>query len=101
MDMGPVRECLRCEEGGVVSDERPQSPIEMMIDTPCCAVQPPGRRQLTETEKEACAQLGRDVPSDLRTYYPDVVKTRPTTWPVHLRNTIASKAEAMIRLLNP
>ena len=44
-----------------------------------------------------CANLGTAVVNDLRYYYPDVVKTRPTTWPLHLRNTIASKAEAMLR----
>ncbi len=52
---------------------------------------------LAAGQREACIQLGRDAVADLRHYYPDVVKTRPTTWPVHLRNTIAIKAEAMLR----
>lgn len=69
----------------------------MMIDTACGYDPEPEPPKLTDAQKEACAQLGRDVLSSLRTYYPDVVKTRPTTWPVHLRNTIASKAEAMLR----
>lgn len=71
----------------------------MMIDAACGydpdATPPP--RKLTDEEKEMCNQLGRDVLSDLRYAYPDVVKTRPTTWPLHLRNTISIKAEAMLR----
>lgn len=58
---------------------------------------PPKPVKLTPEQKEACKQLGSSVLQDLRLYYPDVVKTRPSTWPVHLRNTIASKAEAMLR----
>lgn len=69
----------------------------MMIDAACGVNQPPVPHKLTPEEKEACAQLGRDVLSDLRNYYPDVLKTRPTTWPIHLRNTIAAKAERMLR----
>lgn len=78
---------------------RPRSPIEMMIDaaTGYAPSIPPAPPILTPEEKEACEQLGRDVLSDLRHAYPDVVKTRPTTWPIHLRNTIAAKAEKMLR----
>lgn len=67
-----------------------------MIDA-ATGYEPPPPRTLTSEEKEACAQLGRDVLSDLRNYYPDVVNTRPTTWPIHLRNTVAAKAERMLR----
>lgn len=73
------------------------TPLEMLIDKACGVNEPPTPRKLTVDEKEACAQLGRDVLSDLRHHYPDVVKTRPTTWPLHLRNTVAAKAEAMLR----
>jgi flagellar motor switch protein FliM len=71
----------------------------MMIDASCGHdpnVAPPPRK-LTDEEKEMCSQLGRDVLSDLRYAYPEVVKTRPTTWPLHLRNTISIKAEMMLR----
>jgi len=73
------------------------SPIEMMIDAACGVNDEPKLRKLTDEEKEMCNQLGRDVLEDLRYAYPDVVKTRPTTWPLHLRNTISIKAEAMLR----
>ena len=69
-----------------------------MIDA-ACGYTPdaePAPIKLTPEQKESCAQLGRDVLSDLRNYYPEVVKTRPTTWPIHLRNTIAAKAERMM-----
>lgn len=70
----------------------------MMIDQACgITYGQPEPLKLTDEQKQACAQLGRDVVADLRHYYPDVVKTRPTTWPLHLRNTIASQAEAMLR----
>ena len=71
----------------------------MLIDKACGVNEPPAPRKLTPEEKEVCAQLGRDVLSDLRHYYPDVVKMRPTTWPTHLRNTVAAKAEAMLRVV--
>lgn len=74
-----------------------RSPIEMMIDAACGVPDEPEPIRLNDEQKEACVQLGRNVVSNLRTYYPDVVKTRPTTWPVHLRNTIASQAEEMLR----
>lgn len=75
-----------------------RSPIEMMIDAACgYAPSEPKRLELTPEQKEACSQLGRDVLSGLRYAYPDVVKTRPTTWPLHLRNTISMKAEMMLR----
>jgi hypothetical protein len=78
---------------------KPRSPIEMMIDAACEHVPnaEPTPRKLTDQEKEMCSQLGRDVLADLRYAYPDVVKTRPTTWPLHLRNTISIKAEMMLR----
>lgn len=79
--------------------KKPRSPMEMMIDA-ACGYDPdatPSPRKLTDDEKEMCNQLGRDVLADLRYAYPDVVKTRPTTWPLHLRNTISIKAEAMLR----
>lgn len=68
-----------------------------MIDAACGYDPEPEPLKLTDEQKEACAQLGRDVVGDLRYYYPDVVQTRPTTWPIHLRNTIAIKAESMMR----
>ena len=77
-----------------------RTPLEIMIDDACGVNKPTASRKLTAEENEACAQLGRDVLSDLRNYYPDVVKTRPTTWPIHLRNTIAAKAKAMLHALN-
>ena len=72
----------------------------MMIDAATGYSEPARHRKLTPEEKEVCAQLGRDVLSDLRYYYPDVVKTRPTTWPTHLRNTIAMKAESLLQAHN-
>lgn len=69
-----------------------------MIDAACGLNKPAlPPRQLTEEEKEACVQLSRDVLSDLRHYYPEVVKTRPTTWPIHLKHTIESMAAEMLR----
>ena len=77
---------------------KPRSPIEMLIDQACgYTPKEPEPVKLTDEQKKACAQLGSDVLSDLRYAYPDVMKTRPTTWPLHLRNTIAIKAEAMLR----
>lgn len=75
---------------------KPRSPIEILIDQ-ATGYEPPPAPKLTPEQEEACAQLGRDVLSDLRYYYPNVVKTRPTTWPIHLRNTIAAKARAMLQ----
>lgn len=75
---------------------KPLSPIERMIDAACVIPDAP-RLELTDEQKELCAQLGREVLSDLRAMYPDVVKTRPTTWPLHLRNTIENKAKLMLR----
>jgi len=69
----------------------------MMIDAACGVNLEPKPRKLTDEERNMCAQLGKDVVNDLRYAYPDVVKTRPTTWPLHLRNTIANKAEMMLR----
>ncbi len=69
------------------------SPIEKMIDTACGVNK---ECPLTDDQKELCAQLGRSVLADLRFYYPDVVKTRPTTWPVHLRNSTTRLAEVML-----
>ena len=76
-----------------------RSAIEILIDA-ACGHDPdatPESVGLPAEQKEACIQLGRDVLSDLRFAYPEVVKTRPTTWPLHLRNTIAKKAEMMLR----
>jgi len=77
---------------------KPKSPIESLIDA-ACGFQPsePPPVELSDEEREACARLGRDVLSNLRIYYPDVVKTRPTTWPLHLRNTIAAEAGKMLK----
>lgn len=73
------------------------SPIEIAIDAACGYIpSKPERLELTPEQKEMCRQLGRDVLSNLRYAYPDVVKTRPTTWPLHLRNTISIKAEMML-----
>jgi hypothetical protein len=58
---------------------------------------PPKRRELTLEQKKLCDELGRQVLWDLRNAYPEVVKVRPTTWPLHLRNTISIKAETMLR----
>ena len=69
----------------------------MMIDAACGYDPEPKPVKLTDEQKAACANMGTAVVNDLRFYYPDVVKTRPSTWPLHLRNTIASKAEAMLR----
>ena len=72
------------------------SPIELLIDA-ACKVDEPKPLQITDEHKKACALLATAVVSDLRYYYPDVLKTRPTTWPLHLRNTIAKQAEMMLR----
>lgn len=71
----------------------------MMIDAACGIDQTPAdaRLKLSDEQRAACANLGTAVVNDLRFYYPDVCKTRPSTWPLHLRNTIAKKAEAMLR----
>jgi hypothetical protein len=50
----------------------------------------------TPEQVEAAKRLASDVLSDLRHYYPDVVKTRPATWPIHLRNTIAQKVARLL-----
>lgn len=78
---------------------KPRSPIEMMIDAACGHVpgKPPEPLALTDEQTQACEDLGRDVVSNLRIFYPDVVKTRPTTWPIHLRNTIENLAKIMLR----
>ena len=73
------------------------SPIEIMVDAVCGVNQEPKKRTLTKDEKDACGLLGLSVVNDLRYYYPDVVKTRPTTWPLHLRNTISDMAEKMLK----
>ena len=69
----------------------------MMIDAACGVNAEPKPLQITEEHKKACALLATAVVSDLRYYYPDVMKTRPTTWPIHLRNTISKQAEMMLR----
>jgi hypothetical protein len=68
-----------------------------MIDAACGHDPEPNPVKLTDEQKAACSNMGTAVVNDLRFYYPDVVKTRPSTWPLHLRNTIANKAEAMLR----
>jgi hypothetical protein len=75
------------------------SAIEMMIDAACGVNAEPELRKLTKIEKEACTQLGRDVLSDLRFYYPDALKGVPKTAAIHLRNTVTAKAEMMLRNL--
>jgi len=74
-----------------------RSPIEMMIDAACGVPDEPVPIKLSDEQKEACAQLGRNIISNLRCYYPEILKERPTTWPLHLRNTITSQAEEMLR----
>ena len=69
----------------------------MMVDAACGMNDEPKRRKLTDEEREMCGQLGKSVLIDLRYAYPDIVKTRPTTWPLHLRNTISNMAEQMLR----
>lgn len=49
------------------------SPIEMLIDAAC---QPPPVK-FTDEQKAACAQLGRDVVSDLRQYHPERQRHAP------------------------
>ena len=71
----------------------------MMIDQ-ACGFTPRARQvDLTKDQRDACQKLADDVLSNLRTFYPGVVKTRPTTWPKHLRNTIAAKAELLLMTL--
>jgi hypothetical protein len=77
----------------------PRSPIEAMIDAATGYVEPEPIRP-TKEQKEAAQNLANDVMSDLRYYYPDVLKNRPTTWPIHLRNTIAAKAAWMLAAHN-
>jgi hypothetical protein len=75
------------------------SPIDRMIDAACGVDPEPEPIKLTVEQKEACSHLGRSVVSDLRYFYPGVVKTRPATWPLHLRNTISNQAEMMLKEL--
>ena len=77
----------------------PKSPIEAMIDAATGYSEPEPIRP-TKEQKEAAQSLANDVMSDLRYYYPDVLKNRPTTWPLHLRNTIAAKAAWMLAAHN-
>ena len=76
------------------------SPINQMIDAACGSgeIQHSDKfgLKLTDEQKELCVRLGTEVIGDLSFYYPDVVKTRPTTWPLHLRNTIANKVETLL-----
>ena len=75
---------------------KPRSPIEAMIDA-ATGYQPEERpRSLTPQQKEAARQLARDVVSDLRFYYPAVLKAGPSTAAIHLRNTIAGKVERLL-----
>lgn len=70
--------------------------LETLIDKACGMNAPKPARKLTADEKEACAQLGRDVLSDLRYYYPAALQGVPKTAAIHLRNTVAAKAEMML-----
>ena len=74
----------------------PRSPIEIMIDAATGYAPPAEPRKPTPEEHEAADTLAHAIMSDLRYYYPDVVKTRPTTWPTHLRNTIAMKVAQLL-----
>lgn len=74
------------------------SPIETLIDAATGANRPPAPVVLTPEQKEMCAQLGRDVVSDLLHYYPNALATVPKTARIHLRNTVSLKAEATLRL---
>lgn len=73
-----------------------RSPIEAMIDAATGYKEPERPRDPTPEQMEAAKLLASAVLSDLRFYYPDVVKTRPTTWPIHLRNTIANKVARLL-----
>lgn len=75
---------------------KPRSPIEALIGAATGYKEPERPKDPTPEQIEAAKLLASDVLSDLRHYYPDVVKTRPTTWPIHLRNTIASKVARML-----
>jgi len=84
----------------VVAGSASRSPIEMMIDAATGYAEPERPRKPTKEEEELADDLAHAVLSDLRHYYPDVVKTRPTTWPTHLRNTIASKVAWLLASQN-
>jgi hypothetical protein len=75
---------------------RQLTPIERMIDAATGNNAPDRPREPTTEEKTAAANLARDVVSNLRWAYPDLLKNAPSTVPVHLRNTIA---EMVARLL--
>lgn len=67
-----------------------------MIDAATGYKAPERPRSPTPEQNEAAEALAYDVLSNLRVYYPDVVKTRPSTWPIHLRNTITSKVAQLL-----
>jgi hypothetical protein len=69
--------------------------MERMIDAATGYV-PPSKPVLTEQQKEAALQVGRDVVSNLRCMYPDVLKNAPSTVAIHLRHTIASEVEKLL-----
>jgi hypothetical protein len=76
------------------------SPLEKLIDAACGVNKPAAQPNLTKEEKESCAQLGRDVLEDLRYYYPTALQGVPKTAAIHLRNTVAAKAESMLSRLH-
>jgi hypothetical protein len=95
----PINPQRRSRLASVSGYVPPKSPIEAMIDAATGYSEPEPIRP-TKEQKEAAQRLANDVMSDLRYYYPDVLKNRPTTWPTHLRNTISAKAAWMLAAHN-
>jgi hypothetical protein len=74
----------------------PRSPIDILIDQACGHTPQELPPSPTKEETVLAKNLAKTVIDGLKTYYPDVLKTRPTTWPVHLKNDITNKVAQLL-----
>lgn len=91
-----------CDEdrsaAGEVCTADNRSPLERLIDAATGYTPAPQRPpEASPEQQEVAKQIGRDVVSNLRVMYPDVLKNAPSTLPIHLRNTIASEVERALK----